>query len=281
MLLNSAYIVQSSSGKFVIKKENKDLFTLFSYLESRGFFAFPTLEKKYRSDENVFEYIEPENIPFEQKTENLAQTVAFLHNKTVYYKESFTDKYKEIKDNIESNLYFLKSHYESIFNTFVMHEYNSPSEYLFLRNYYKIKSSIDFGLNLINSWFESVKKINRVRVCVVHNNLSTSHFIQNSKKSALISWDNYIIDTPILDIISLYHAEALNIDFGHFLDVYLAYFPLLEEEKTLLFIMLSMPYYTTFELDEFKNSLEISKLILYIDKTEKLIRPYYFKEEEK
>ena len=39
--MKNATIIDSSEGKFVLKKENKDLYTLFNYLNKRGFDNFP------------------------------------------------------------------------------------------------------------------------------------------------------------------------------------------------------------------------------------------------
>ena len=269
-------IVDSSSGKFVVKKQNKDLFTLFNYLSSRGFDHYPKIVKNYRNEENVFEFIEEDEIPGNQKLEDLAEVLSSLHNRTVYYKSVSIDNYKEIFDNIDNNIKYLSNYYESLFLNILKEEFVSPSKYLFARNYSKIKQALLFCEEELNAWYKLVENNDKQRVSVVHNNLSLEHFLANSDKSILISWDNYKIDTPIIDIVNLYQNEYLNYDFSSFLEKYLYSFNLLEDEKKLLFILISLPLYFEIEGDsELINTQIVKKNINYVFMTEKLIRPYY------
>jgi len=117
-LNNNVTIVESSSGKFVVKKQNKDLFTLFNYLSNRGFNHYPELVQNYRNEENVFSFIEEDIIPKEQKLTDLASLLASLHNKTVYYKNVSLDDYKEIYEAITNNISYLGTYFESLFLIF-------------------------------------------------------------------------------------------------------------------------------------------------------------------
>jgi len=149
---------------------------------------------------------------------------------------------------------------------------------LFARNFYKIKQSLNFCKDEIEQWYEMVKEKNQARVAIVHNNLSLEHFIYNQRNSALISWDNYKYDTPIMDVVHLYHTEYLNHDFSAFFQKYFDYFELLEEEKKLLFVLISLPLYFELTENEFTNTKLIKEKMNYIFYTEKLIGPYYPKE---
>lgn len=279
-LNNNVTIVESSSGNFVVKKQNKDLFTLFNYLSNRGFNHYPEIVHNYRNEENVFEYIKEDFIPSEQKLIDLADLLASLHNKTVYYKKASLDDVKEIYDAIDNNISYLSSYFEALFLSVLKEEFVSPSKYLFARNYYKIKQSLLFCREELSSWYEMVESNDKVRVAIVHNNVSMDHFIYNEQKSALISWDNYKIDTPILDFVHLYQKEYLNFDFSVFLEEYLKQFELLEYEQKLLFILISLPLYFEFEENEFTSTKKVKENITYIFNSEKLIRPYYSKEQE-
>ena len=124
--MKSATIIDSSEGKFVLKKENKDLYTLFNYLNKIGFDNFPKLIKNFRDEENLFEYVEEEKIFEEQKLLEMSSVVASLHNKTVYFKKSKLDDYKEIYENIDNNLSYLGTYYNAIFLKDLSYEYQSP-----------------------------------------------------------------------------------------------------------------------------------------------------------
>ena len=276
----SVTIIETTSGKFVLKKQKKDLKTLFSYLNNRGFLNIPKIINNYLNVDNIFEYEEEEYLPFEQKIEEFAKVVASYHNKTVYQKNTSLDNYKLIKDQISENINYINNHYENLFKTALKEEFLPPSKYLLSRNYYKIKQALQFCEDQIENWYESVKNNTKVRVSIVHNNLTMDHFIYNSNKTSIISWDNYITDTPILDLVNLYKNEYLNFDFSIFFNKYKEIFELLEPEKKLFFILISIPDIPNYTKDEFNNTKEVKNILYYLNSSEKLIRPYYSEEEK-
>ena len=180
-----------------------------------------------------------------------------------------------LKKLFDNNLSYLGTYYNALFLKNLSYEYQSPDKYLFCRNYSKYINSIKFCKDKLDSWYEKVKDKDKVRVSVIHNNLAMDHFLYSLRNSSLISWDNYKIDTPVLDFVNLYHNEYLNYDFSSFLENYLTTFELLEEEKKLLFILLSLPLFNVIEGTEFEKAKKMHDNILYLYKTEKLIRPYY------
>lgn len=275
-----ATILETTSGDFLIKEKNKDLNELYNYLISRGFDNFPKLIDSSRKDINVFEYVESITMPKEQMCDDIIDLIASLHNKTSYFKEVSEDKFKSIYEDIKSNISFLKNYYDTMYEIGFSEEFMSPATYLFMRNFYKINAALDFCDREINEWYELIKGESKIRVSVVHNNLSIEHFLKGNKE-VLISWDNYLIDTPIIDIVKLYKNEYLNMNFSEVLERYFYKFPLLPYEQKLLFVLITMPPEIKMINDEFNKCKNISKVIDYVFKTEDLIRPYYAEEEEK
>lgn len=275
-----ATILETTSGDFIIKEKNKDLNELYNYLISRGFDNFPKLIDSSRKDLNVFEYVDTINMPKEQMCDDIIDLIASLHNKTSYFKEVSEDKFKSIYEDIKSNISFLKNYYDTMYEIGFSEEFMSPATYLFMRNFYKINAALDFCDREIDEWYELIKGESKIRVSVVHNNLSIEHFLKGNKE-VLISWDNYIIDTPIIDIVKLYKNEYLNMNFSEVLERYFYKFSLLPYEQKLLFVLITMPPEIKMSNDEFNKCKNISKVIDYVFKTEDLIRPYYAEEEEK
>lgn len=276
-----ATILETTSGDFIIKPRGKDLKELYKYLESRGFDTFPKIVDASRKDVNVFEYIEDINMPREQKCDDLIDIIASLHNKTSYFKEVREDTYKAIYEDIKSNIEYLKNYYDTKYEIGFNEVYMAPSTYDFMRNFYKIKQALMFCETELDEWYSLVEKETKIRVAVVHNNLELNHFLKGNKE-AIISWDDYLIDTPVIDIVKLYKKEYLNMDFSEILERYLYKFPLLPYEKKLLFILITLPPELKEEESEFRKCQNVSKMLNYVFKTEELIRPYYaeHKEEE-
>lgn len=270
-------IFNCTSGNYVIKnKKNKDIKELYKYLNSRSFKYYPKLIEDNRDEVNVFEYVEDNSIDNEQKLIDLINLISLLHSKTSYYKEITNDKIKEIYEELLGRVEYLEEYLNKIIYEIEDNVFVSPSGNLILINSSKIFSSLTFLKNEIEEWYKISIDTNKMRVSIVHNNLELDHYIKNEKEY-LISWDNYIIDSPILDIVKLYKNVYLTMDFSNPLKVYIEKFPLNENEKKLLFIMLVMPDEINLTNNELKNISIVRKYLDYIYKTENLIRPYYSK----
>lgn len=268
-------IFNCSCGNYVIKeKQDKDIKELYKYLSSRSFEYYPKLIEDNRSDVNVFEYIEDTSIDEEQKLIDLVNTISLLHNKTSYYKEVTNDKIKSIYEELLGRVSFMEEYFNKLIFEIEDNVFISPSGNLILNNSTKIFESLTFLKNEIEEWYKISIDTNKSRVSIIHNNLELEHFIKN-KDDYLISWDNYKIDTPILDIVKLYKSVYLNMNFSEALNIYLENFTLTESEKKLLFIMLVLPDEINLSDNELKNVSEIRKYLDYIYKTEDLIRLYY------
>ena len=130
----------------------------------------------------------------------------------------------------------------------------------------------------MDKWYEKVKKSQKKRLVIIHNNLSLKHFFRNNN-SYLISWDKSIRDMPIYDLISLYNNHYLDFDFDELLRVYLSKYPLLEEEMILFLTIISIPYKIENKREQYKMVLSIRRLIDYIYKSSELVEKYGIKEE--
>ena len=269
-------ILETTCGNFIIKPKNKDINELYTYLTNRGFMNYSKIIDSSRDEVNVFEYVEDIKLPKEQKCDDLIEIIASLHNKTSYFKEVSEDKFKSIYEDIKSNISYLSNYYNTLYEIGFNEVYASPSNYIFMRNYFKINAALEYANSELDNWYSLVTNETKIRVCLIHNNLELNHLLNNK----LISWDNYMIDTPVIDIVKLYKNEWKNINFSEILERYIYKFPLLDYEKKLLFILISMPPQIKKSNNEFEKCKVISEVMDYVFKTEELIRPYNTKQEE-
>ena len=199
-------ILSTTSGDFVVKEKNDgtNIKELYSYLMSRSFDNFPPLIDESRNDVNVYEFLNDVSMPIEQKSLDMIDLISNLHNKTTFYKSVTEDTFKEIYDVIKSNIDYLKFYYDEFYEKTKKDIYMSPSNYLLIRNIYKIFAALDFCLHELDEWFSIVKIQNKKRVCLIHNNLTLEHFLKN-EKDYLISWEHSRIDTPVMDLLAFYN----------------------------------------------------------------------------
>jgi len=267
-------IIDSTSGSFVIKeKSNSNVKKAYNYLLSRNFDYFPRLASELRDDVNIFEYIDEIDTPKEQKALDMMEVVALLHNKTTYYKEITEDKYKEIYENLKNNILYTKNFYDNLYNILIEEVIPSPSHYLIIRNIYKIFGALDFCNEELDVWYDNIKNDLKTRVAFVHNNLETDHFIRNTQ-GYLISWEKSKIDSPILDLITFYQKEYMNFDFESIFSKYMKCYPLNDNERRLLFVVISIPPIIDLEGNELYVVKNIRKKLDYVFKTENLVKSF-------
>lgn len=265
------YIFNTMDGDYVVKLNPKiDYHKLYSYLYSRSFSYVPNISKDSRDDMLVLDYQEDLSIDNNQKATDLINLVSLLHSKTSYFKNVTSDTFKEIYDNIKNNIDYLNNNYEKMFLDYLNEEDIVPSHYLFLRNYTLIYNAIKYSYMKLDEWYENIKDKNRQRVVLVHNNLELDHLIKN-KDDYLISWDSYTFDTPVLDLYHLYMKEWENVDFIEVFKEYNNNFSLHEEEKLLLYILISMPFSISFNNTEYNNCRDVRRLINYLACSSKII----------
>lgn len=263
-------IATIDNKKYVIKNKcNNEICNLYEYLSSRNFEYFPKIindNDKY----NVYEYIEEIENPIEQKAYDMMSILSLLHNKTTYYKEMDIDEYKEIFENINYIIDSRMNYYNNLINMIESNIFISPSHYLIARNISKIFGALEYSKRNINEWYDLVKTKGKKRVVTLYNNIDLNHIIRN-KEIYLISWDKSKIGSPIEDLYNFYEKYSNILDLRELLKYYENRYPLLEEEKMLFNILISIPSEIEFINKEIDNCKNIKKIIDSLYRSEVII----------
>lgn len=268
-------IVETDCKKVVLKPKIDT--EIFKYLNSRNFDYYPNILNDLDDDYYIYDYIEEIEIPIEQKIMDMVDLVSLLHNKTTFYKEVDNAYYKKIYEDITNNIDYLYSYYNDLMFNIESKVFMSPSEYLLARNITVIFYNLSKSKQQLEDWYELVKEKNRTRQVVLHNNLELSHFLKN-KNSYLISWDKAKIDMPIYDLYKLY-KKNISYPFKIILERYEKEYKLLEEEKILLLILISLPDKVEFDEKEYVMTKKIFNLIENYNYVEELQKEKKSKQE--
>lgn len=271
---NNAKIIDN---EYVIKKENEKVLDTYKYLISRSFEYFPEIIKK-ENDLIYYKFIEDTNESKESKITDLMYLLVLLHSKTTVYKEVDIDYYKEIYESITSLIEDTNNYYNNLLNIINNIVYMSPSNYLIARNITIIFNALIYAKNNIDAWYSHVEDKRKVRIAIVHNNLSLDHFLKNNK-SYLISWNKSKEDMPLYDIISLYKNHYLDFDFTEILKIYFNKYPYAEEEMLLFLTIISIPDKIKYSVSEYTNVINIRKVLDYIYKTKSITDSFHLKKD--
>lgn len=269
-------IIDTKEKKYVIKEKirNPDI---YEYLDSRNFNYYPPVISD--DDYEISEYLNDKLIPEEQKLEELMKLTALLHSKTTYYQKTNIADNKEIYETLNNNILYLKSYYEDIITLIDSKEFMSPAEYLFARNYAKVLDSLSYCEQKVEEWYKKVESNTSERIVVLHNNLSLDHFVYNQDKS-LLSWRKAKFGKPIFDLVTIYNRYGNKYDFKEKLSLYEDVYSLKEEEKDLLYIMISMPPKIEFKGSNYELCKEIYNKIELLYKKDKIVLPNDFENGE-
>ncbi len=264
-------IIDTKDKKYVYK-EGKIESQILNYLKSRSFEYIPSFLNNIQDTYQLSEYISDLNIPKEQKMLDLIRLIALLHSKTTHYKEIDLDYYEQIYEDLDGNINYLYIYYTDLITLIESKVYMSPSESMLANNITKIYQTLSKNKERLDKWHSHIKEKRKERRVVLHNNLKLEHFLE-SDIPYLISWDKAKIGNPVFDIYKLYQNHILDFDFETILNEYEKSYPLLKEEKELLFILISMPDLIDFKQDEYTNCKIISKMLDKIYKTEMFLSP--------
>lgn len=266
ILKNKSKIIEDEN-KYIIKKSNKDIKELFEYLNTRSFNNIPEIVDE--TEEGIkYKYVDGTNDGSDDLV--MASLLSDLHYKTAYYKDVSKNKYREIYEKISDKIEHIDAYYKEIIENIEMEIYPSPTHYLIERNFKIINGAINYSKTELKKWFKIVEKKSKERVVVVHNNPKLEHVIKGDK-NYLVNWDNYVVDTPILDLYRLYREVNVHNNFKEIYDEYSKNFTLSEEEKKLFFILISIPPKIEEIEPELLNTKNIKNTINYFYRTNELI----------
>lgn len=260
--VGKAMIVTTKDDKYVIKKNSNPI---YDYLNQRTFGYYPNT--KIVGDYEVSEYLEESSIPSEQKILDMASLIALLHTKTTHYKSIEEYGYQDIYETIKGNLAYLKENYDEAMDRIESEIFMSPSSYLLARHITSIYNMLKFCNDGIEKWYKKVKEERKIRLVILHNNLSLDHFFQDK----FISWNKAKIGPPIFDLYKFYKNTYTPFIWEEVMKKYLAGYVLKEEELELFYIMISMPSPLEKSSKEYQNVEFIRKQLDYMNRTNHFI----------
>ena len=250
---NSTFI-DTDNNRYVIRKKGNNQ-GIFEYLNSRNLTIYPDIIDS-NNDYIMYNYIADNNIPEEQKMNDLINFIAYLHSKTSYYKSIDEAEYKRLYEDLSNNILYLKDYYNDIIALIDSKVYPSPPEYLLQRNISMIFKSINYCEESISTWYKQVKDLKKKRVALIHNDLKLDHFLE-SNKNYLVSWDKAKFDIPIFDLFKLYNQYGNKYDFTELLSIYKNKFKLSDDELGLLYILINMPSKIEFKGSNYNMCIKI------------------------
>ena len=262
-------IVYKNDEVYCIKKGNNDVIEKLRYLKSKDFNNF--IDTKYQDGYEIRDYIKEVEITSEDKLNELVYIISLLHTKTTFYKNISLNEIKTFYEEETEEIYDIKKDYEALCDKYDANLFMPFSMNLLVRNISLFLISLDNSKYFLDEWYRIMKDKQRKRVVFNHNNLKLSNFIVGDY-SYLINWNNSIIDSPVVDIYSLFKNNYKDIDIIDAFDIYTAKYQLLEEEKYLLYHKLCKIEALEVSNDEILNTRKVYDKVIFLKKVFELLK---------
>ena len=261
--------VKIKKGIVYKKINNPKCGYLFDYLNTMNFNNIPSY--RFVDDYVTYDYIDDLSIKNDLKAKEIINLIALLHNKTSYTKDLDLNLINGLKDKYLNHVNYYINYFNHFYQNNIANNYYRPSTYLILRNYTLIKDYLNLTKDLIMKWYDNVINNNHIRLSIIHNNLSLSHFIHN-QDNYLISWDHFRNDFPMVDLAIFYQKYYNQFDFSSLFTDYLKINPLTDDEMMLFKILLLLNFTYDEELTQMNRLKNDTIFILYLNKTISLIK---------
>ena len=166
-------IIYHNNKKYQKKTKKRSKQELYSYLKNRNFYNFLEPEEETTTYE-LFRHIE-DNIPKEDKANDLVYLMSLLHTKTTTYETVSIEKIKTIYEDTTSTIVKLNDYYHALQEHIEEKIYFSPAEYLLMKNVSKIYKLLNKSRILLDNWYQSQQKEKNYRVVLLHQNLKLAN----------------------------------------------------------------------------------------------------------
>ncbi|MBQ8892615.1 MAG: hypothetical protein IJ068_07130 [Bacilli bacterium] len=268
---NKVIIIDTNTGKYVYKDNNN--YKTYEYLMKRGFSYFP---KPINSEDTPYEivpFINEQDVDREQKANDLINIVSFLHQKTFSFKEMDLDELKKMYEKMQDDANYLMSYYSDINEIIDNTTFMSPAMYLLVRNIDLFYYLITFIKIESTTWYNEIKNKKNIRYVMLHNNLDSSHLLENNS-SYLISWDKAHIGLSYIDLRKILEDNYYYLDIEDVLEDYVKNNKLSSNEQ--LFLLLNLAMVKKFELsnDVYLDCYKLNNYIGYLRKIALIVQKY-------
>ena len=274
-ITSRVFKIKTSKDQYIVKiTKKKDIEKNYEMIEAFHLKCFiQIIKNKYHHIltpyQNEYLYLMPcvENnhgLLQEMKIKFYFETLAYLHSQSFYYTKINQDYFEKLYQDILSIIRERELFYEKMIEKCETVYYRSPSEWMFIMNYYRIHESLQYAKDYLKQYIEKTKNYSQIRVCLNYKHFDYDHI--SLKEKIFISLDSICIDLPIYDLFDMYQKiPDILFDLDCFSQYYFQKVDLLEDEKLLLCCLMSITPIIYFEKDEIENIIKLSRLLYYLD----------------
>lgn len=263
-------IVDTDNGKYTLKVKTTNNKSIHRYLDAHNFKNYLPQINNSSDPYEIYPYIKEKDIDRETKSTDLIYILSLLHNKTTSYEVINQEDIKEIYEETTNKINYLLSYYYDLQDYIENKVYMSPAEYLLIRNINLVYFSLNDARSYIDKWYKIKSEQKKERQVFLHNNISLDHFLEGDNQY-LINWKKARQGNVVYDFVNFYRNEYQNLEMEKLYDLYQSKYQYTTDEKQLFYALIKMPWKITFKDTNYVNTVNVGKLIDYLEKANKLV----------
>ena len=274
-LSSHVFKLKCHEGYFVVKiTSQKSLQNMYDLVETLNLSCFvhiiPNLHHEYLT---IYQHQYLYLMPFiesgsqhlkEMKIQFYFETLAYLHEHSFYDMKVNQQYFHTLEKDVLKVINERFQYYEKMIESYENEVYRSPSQWMLVMNYYRIYDALALAKQYLSQYMNCIQECHSIRICLTYKNFDYQHI--SLKHKCLISLDYMEMDLPIYDIFDMYQKiPDILFDLDCLSQSYLKKFELRKEEKLLLCCLMNIVPIIQFEHDEIDNSINLSRLLYYLD----------------
>lgn len=271
--IHKTRVICNNDKKYIYKTRLKNKEDLFNYLRSKDFMNF-LLCKRETEKYEIYPYIIEDNLPPEDKAQELIYLLSLLHSKTTTYKTVNIDEVKELYENTKMQINNLRLYYYDMQDFIETKIIMSPEEQLLINNVSNFYKALNYSEYKLDKWLELKQKEKTERITQLHNNICLKHFLINQENKYLIDWEYASKGIVIYDFLKFYQNEIDNLEMLPLFKIYQSKYQYTKSEQLLFESLIAIPSKIEFNQSHIVNTINTRKVVDYVNKTSIFLSEY-------
>ncbi len=274
-IAHDVYKVKTSDGLYVLKvTSSREIDKVYQYIEALHLQCFISIYLNRNNElltpfEDRYLYLMPyvdisQGEFKEMKIKYYFETLAYLHKHSFYYTKVNHQYFDTLQKDIMLVINERVKYYDDMIQYFEKIDMRSPSQWMFVMNYYRIFESLKKSQEYLQMYMAETEAYTQIRVCMNYRHFDYDHI--SLKSQVLISLEHMKIDLPIYDLFYLYQRiPDILFDLDCFSEFYFKKIELKVDERLLLFSLMHVVPLIEFKDNEIDNIIKLSRLLYYLD----------------
>lgn len=272
-LIRKSKVICNNDKKYVYKSRIKSKEKTFEYLKSKGFVNYLTYERETEKYE-IYPFIKEEEIPPEDKAQELIYLLSLLHIKTTTHQEKNIKETQELYEDSKTKIHELRKFYYELQDITETKVFMSPEEQLLMNNISNFYKALNYAEHKLEEWYKLKKQEKTERLTQLHNNISLNHFLISKENKVIIDWEQASKGIVIYDFLKFYQNEFNNIEMISLFKLYQSKYQYTKSEQLLFEALLAVPPKVEFNKTHILNTINTRLAVNYVNKTSQFLSEY-------